>query len=263
MPELTKIPPQNVEAEQSVLGALLMDHDAILKVADFLRSDDFYRDDHGVIYHAILKLYERRKPVDVVTLTDELEKEKKLKQVGGATYLSTLVNAVPTAANVVTYAQIIQQKATLRRLISAASTIAELGFDENAELESILDKAESSLFAVSQKYVKQYFTPIRDILAESFDRIDKLHKEKGTLRGVSSGFKDLDNLLAGFQNSDLIILAARPSIGKSSLALNFVDHAACELKIPAAIFSLEMSKEQIIDRFLCLPEIWKTMILVN
>jgi len=252
MAELTKIPPQNVEAEQSVLGALLMDRDAILKVADFLHSDDFYRDDHAVIYSAILKLYEKRKPVDVVTLTDELEKEKHLKDIGGATYLSTLVGAVATAANVVTYAQIIQQKATLRRLISAASQIAELGFDENSELETILDKAESSLFSVSQKYVKQYFTPIRDVLAESFDRIDKLHKDKGTLRGVPSGFRDLDSLLAGFQNSDLIILAARPSIGKSSLALNFVDYVACEQKIPAAIFSLEMSKEQVIDRLLCL-----------
>lgn len=252
MADVTKIPPQSIEAEQSVLGALLMDRDAILKVGDFLKADDFYRADHGLIYSAIVKLYEKRKPVDVITLTDELEKAKKLKDVGGATYLSTLVNAVPTSANVLTYAQIIQQKATLRRLVSAAAQIAELGFDENSELETILDKAESSLFSVSQKYVKQYFTPIKDVLSESFDRIDRLHKDKGTLRGVPSGFKDMDSLLAGFQNSDLIILAARPSIGKSSLALNFVDHAACEQKIPCAIFSLEMSKEQVIDRLLCL-----------
>lgn len=247
-----KIPPQNVEAEQSVLGALLLDKEAVFKVADFLRGDDFYRDDHGTIYNAIITLYEKRKPVDVVTLTDILEKSKKLKEVGGATYLSTLANAVATAANVVTYAQIVQQKATLRRLISTATAIAELGYDENTEIESILDKAESSLFSVSQKYVKQYFTPIKDILADSFDRIDKLHKEKGALRGVPTGFKDMDNLLAGFQNSDLIILAARPSIGKSSLALNFADHVACEAKVPVGIFSLEMSKEQIIDRLLCL-----------
>jgi replicative DNA helicase len=250
--ELTKLPPQNVEAEQSVLGAVLIDKDAMLKIGDILKSDDFYRDDHAIIYRAILKLYEKRKPVDVVTLTDELEKEKSLKNVGGVTYLSTLVNGVSTSANIVTHAQIITQKATLRRLISAASSIAELGFDENSELETILDRAESALFSVSQKYVKQYFTPIRDILADSFDRIDKLHKEKGVLRGVPSGFKDMDNLMAGFQNSDLIILAARPSIGKSSLALNFVDHVACEAKIPAAVFSLEMSKEQVIDRLLCL-----------
>lgn len=250
--ELTKLPPQNVEAEQSVLGAILIDKDAMIKIGDFLKSDDFYRDDHAVIYRAILKLYEKRKPVDVVTLTNELEKDKDLKSVGGATYLSTLVNSVATSANIVTHAQIIQQKASLRRLISAAATIAELGFDENSELETVLDKAETALFSVSQKYVKQFFTPIRDILADSFDRIDKLHKEKGVLRGVPSGFKDLDSLMAGFQNSDLIILAARPSIGKSSLALNFVDHVACVAKIPAAIFSLEMSKEQVIDRLLCL-----------
>lgn len=250
--KLTKIPPQNIEAEQSVLGSLLMDKDALLKVADFLRADDFYREDHQVIYTAILRLFEKRKPIDVLTLTDFLEKEKKLSDIGGASYLTTLVNSVPTSANITTYAQIIQQKATLRRLISAASTIAELGFDEMAEMETVLDKAESALFSVSQKYVKQYFTPIKDILADSFDRIDKLHKEKGVLRGVPSGFKDLDSLLAGFQNSDLIILAARPSIGKSSLALNFIDHIAGEQKIPVGIFSLEMSKEQIIDRFLCL-----------
>ena len=252
MADPLKIPPQNIEAEQSVLGSLLLDKDAILKVGDFLRPDDFYREDHGIIYDAILALFEKRKPVDVVTLTDWLEKEKKLKEVGGASYLTTLVNGVPTSANVATYAQIVQQKATLRRLISVATTIAELGYNETTELETILDKAESSLFSVSQKYVKQYFTPIRDILADSFDRIDKLHREKGVLRGVPTGFRDLDNLLAGLQNSDLIILAARPSIGKSSLALNFADHIACEEKIPVGIFSLEMSKEQVIDRLLCL-----------
>jgi len=249
---IAKIPPQNIEAEQSVLGSLLLDKDALIKVADFLKPDDFYRDDHREIYEAILKLYEKRKPIDVLTLTDLLEKEKKLKRVGGASYLTTLVNSVPTAANVVTYAQIIQQKATLRRLISAATTIAELGYDELTEMETILDKAESTLFNVSQQYVRQYFTPIKDVLAESFERIDKLHREKGVLRGVPTGFKDLDNLLAGLQKSDLIILASRPSIGKSSLALNIADHIASEKKIPVGIFSLEMSKEQIIDRLLCL-----------
>jgi len=229
-----------------------MDKDAIIKVADILRTDDFYRDDHATIYGAILQLFEKRKPIDVVTLTDELEKDKKLKDVGGASYITTLVNSVPTSAHVTTYANIVHQKATLRRLISAAADITELGFDETADLEIILDKAESTLFSVSQKYVKQYFTAIKDVLEESFDRIDKLHKEKGVLRGVPTGFRDLDNLLAGLQRSDLIILAARPSIGKSSLALNIADHVACEAKMPVGLFSLEMSKEQVIDRFLCL-----------
>ena len=250
--ENIKIPPQNLEAEQSVLGSLLMDKDAVIKVADILRPDDFYRDEHGKIYRAILNLYEKRRPIDVVTITDDLEKDKMLKDVGGASYITTLVNSVPTSAHVATYANIVHQKATLRRLISAASEITELGFNEQSDLETILDKAESKLFSVSQKYVKQYFTPIKDILEESFDRIDKLHKEKGMIRGVPTGFRDLDNLLAGLQKSDLVILAARPSIGKSSLALNIADHVACDKKIPVGIFSLEMSKEQIIDRFLCL-----------
>ena len=249
---IAKIPPQNTEAEQSILGSLMIDKDAIIKVADILSADDFYRQDHGEIYTAILQLFENRKPIDVVTLTDELEKAKKLKNVGGASYITTLVNSVPTAAHITTYATIVHQKATLRRLISTASQIAEFGFDETSDLETILDKAESALFAVSQKYIKQYFTPIKDILEESFERIDQLHKEKGVLRGVPTGFRDLDNLLAGLQPSDLIILAARPSIGKSSLALNIADHVACEQKLPVGIFSLEMSKEQIIDRLLCL-----------
>lgn len=252
MADSIKLPPQNIEAEQSVLGSVLMDKNAIIKIADILGADDFYREDHTIIYRCILKLFEKRKPIDVVTLTDELEKGKKLKVVGGATYVATLVNAVPTAAHVVTYANIVHQKATLRRLISAAADITELGFDETSDLETTLDKAESTLFSVSQKYVKQYFTPIKDVLEESFERIDKLHKEKGSIRGVPTGFRDLDNLLAGFQPSDLIILASRPSIGKSSLALNIADHVACEKKMAVGIFSLEMSKEQIIDRFLCL-----------
>lgn len=247
-----KIPPQNIEAEQSILGALLMDKDAIIKIADILRPNDFYREDHGSIYQAILKLFEKRKPIDFVTLTNELEKDKKIKEVGGASYITTLVNSVPTSAHVVTYANIVHQKATLRRLISAASNITELGFDETSDLETILDKAESTLFSVSQKYIQQYFTPIKDILEESFERIDKLHKEKGVLRGVPTGFRDMDNLLAGLQRSDLVILAARPSIGKSSLALNIADHVACDQKMPVGIFSLEMSKEQVIDRFLCM-----------
>lgn len=252
MAETIKIPPQNLEAEQSVLGSVLLDKDAIIKVADIVSPEDFYRDDHAKIFSAILKLFEKRKPIDLITLTDELAKDKTLKDVGGATYLATLVNSVPMAAHVVTYANLVHQKATLRRLISAASDIAELGFQEAMDIEAVLDKAESTLFSVSQKYIKNYFTPIKDVLEESFERIDKLHKEKGTLRGVPTGFRDLDNILAGLQRSDLIILAARPSIGKSSLALNIADHAACEGKVGVAIFSLEMSKDQIIDRFLAM-----------
>lgn len=252
MPDGIKVPPQNIEAEQSVLGALLLDKNSVIKVADILRSEDFYRDDHKVIYENILKLFEKRRPIDVLTLTEELTKVKKLKEVGGASYIATLVNGVPTSAHIVTYANIVHQKAILRRLISAASDITELGFNETADVETVLDRAESTLFSVSQKYVRNSFTPIKDILEESFERIDKLHKEKGAVRGVPTGFRDLDNLLAGLQPSDLVILAARPSIGKSSFALNIADHVACDQKVPVGIFSLEMSKEQIIDRLLCL-----------
>ena len=251
VPNNIKIPPQNIEAEQSVLGSLLLDKNAIIKIADILKPEDFYHGDHAIIFEAILKLFEKRKPVDVITLTDELKKVKKLDDVGGASYIATLVSVVPTAAHVVTHANIVHQKATLRRLITAASEITEMGFDENLDLEVILDKAESVLFGVSQKYVQQYFTPIKDILEESFERIDKLHRDKGAIRGVPTGFRDLDNILAGMQPSDLLILAARPSVGKSSLALNIADHVACEQKTPVGIFSLEMSKEQIIDRLLC------------
>jgi len=246
-----KLPPQNIEAEQSVLGSLLLDKDAIIKVADILRPDDFYREDHSVIYETILELFEKRSPIDLVTLTDYLEKKKKLKETGGASYLASLVNSVPSAAHVVHYAEIVHNKATLRRLISAANKIALLGYQEEEDIDSILDKAESELFAVSQKFLKQYFTPIKSVLTETFDRIDEVHKQKGKLRGLPTGFKDLDNLLAGLQPSDLIILAARPSIGKTALALNIAQHIAVREKLPVGIFSMEQSKEQIVDRMIC------------
>lgn len=246
-----RVPPSNVDAEQSVLGSLLLDKDAIIKVVDFLQSGDFYRESHGRIYEAMLDLYEKRMPIDVVTLTDRLEKDKKLEEIGGASYLTTVVNSVPSATRVVHYAKIVQQKATLRRLIGEASKTLELGYQEDREIEEILDEAEKNIFSVSKKYLKQYFVPLKDILAESFERIDKLHKHKGLLRGVPTGFTDLDNLLAGLQASDLIILAGRPSMGKSSLAASVILNAAVEAKLPVGFFSLEMSKEQVVDRFIC------------
>lgn len=246
-----RVPPQNIEAEQSVLGSLLLDKDAIIKVADILTSQDFYRDDHAIIYNVILTLFEKRSPIDLVTLTDYLEKEKKLEKVGGASYLTTLVNSVPSAAHVKHYAEIVHNKATLRRLISAASNIIQLGYKETEEVDGVLDKAESELFGVSQKFLRQYFTPVKSILTETFDRIDELHKKKGKLRGVPTGFRDLDNILAGLQGSDLVILAARPAIGKTALAINIAQYAAVKEKIPVGIFSLEQSKEQLVDRLIC------------
>jgi len=248
---LGKLPPQNIEAEQSLLGSLLLDKDAIIKVADTIRGDDFYRNDHELIYSAIIELFEKRRPVDLITMSDTLEKKKKLEEIGGASYLTTLVNSVPSAAHVTHYAEIVHQKATLRRLLTAASNITALGYQEDENIDEILDRSEKEIFNVSQKFLKQYFIPVKSILAETFDRIDDLHKHKGKIRGVPTGFHDLDNLLAGLQPSDLIILAARPSMGKTALALNIAQNVAIKEKIPVAVFSLEQSKEQLVDRLLC------------
>ncbi len=248
---IEKLPPQNLEAEQSVLGALLIDKDAIIKVADVVAGDDFYKDAHQMIFEAMLELYEKREPIDVLSLANQLEANKQLEVIGGRTYLATLANAVPTASHVVNYAQIVQKKATLRRLLNVAARITEYGYDETEGIEQLLDKAEQAIFGVSQKYLKQNFVPIKSILTEAFDRIDELHRESGKLRGIPTGFTDIDGLLAGLQKSDLVILAARPSVGKTTFALDIARQVAIKAKVPVGIFSLEMSKEQLIDRFLC------------
>ncbi len=245
-----KVPPQNSQAEASLIGSLLLDKDAIIKVADTVNSDDFYVEKNGLIYEAILTLYEKREPVDVVTLSERLEKQKVLDTIGGASYLTDLVNGVPSSAHVVQYAKIVAQKATLRRLIEASSQINALAYDEEEALDSVLDKAEQTLFDVSQKHLRQNFISIKDVLAESFDRLDSLHKDKDSLRGVPTGFNGIDNVLAGLQKSDLIIIAARPSMGKTSFALNIAQHVAGKEGVPVGVFSLEMSKEQLIDRLL-------------
>lgn len=252
--KIEKLPPQNLEAEISLLGSLLIDKEAITKVADKISSDDFYATKHQIVYESIIELYDKREPIDLVTLANKLEEQKKLENVGGSTYLAELTNSVPSAAHVSQYADIVRQKATLRRLIVAASKIDTLAYDLSEKsthsLESTLDQAEQILFEVSQKHLKQNFISIRDALAESFDRLDNLHKDKNKIRGIPTGFRDLDNLLAGLQNSDLIVLAARPSMGKTSLALNIAQHVATKEGVPVGIFSLEMSKEQLIDRLL-------------
>ena len=259
MPE-EKITPQNLEAEQSLLGSLLIDKDAVIRVADIVRTEDFYKESHGIIFEAILDLFSRHEPIDILSLTTKLEERGKLEQIGGRSYLMTLANSVPTASHVVHYANIVQKKATLRRLLVAAGEITSLGYNEEEEVEAVLDKAEQKLFSVSQKYLKQIFVPIKNILTEAFDRIDELHREKGKLRGLATGFHDLDNLLAGLQKSDLVILAARPSVGKTSLALDIARNVATKLKVPVGVFSLEMSKEQLVDRLLCSEagvDLWK------
>jgi len=248
---ISKLPPQNLEAEQSVLGSLLIDKDAITKIADIVQPDDFYKDIHGIIFEAMTELYEQREPIDVVALSNKLEEKGKLEIIGGRSYLVSLANTVPSASHIVNYAQIVQKKATLRRLLGAASEITNLGYQETENIDELLDKAEQKIFGVSQKYLKQNFIPIKSVLTEAFDRIDELHKESGKLRGVPTSFKDLDNILAGLQKSDLVILASRPSVGKTTLALDIARQVAVNSKTPVGIFSLEMSKEQLVDRLLC------------
>ncbi|MFH1597498.1 MAG: replicative DNA helicase [Patescibacteria group bacterium] len=255
-----KLPPQNIEAEQAVLGSLLIDKDAITKIADIILPGDFYKDTHNAIFESMVELYEKHEPIDILSLSNRLEEKGKLKEIGGKTYLATLANSVPTASHVASYANTVQKKSTLRRLIHTASEILGFGYQETDEVDVLLDKAEQSLFQVSQKYLKQNFIPIKNVLTEAFDRIDELHRESGKLRGIPTGFSDLDNKLAGLQASDLVILASRPSMGKTTLALDMARHVATKQKVPVGIFSLEMSKEQLVDRLLCSEanvELWK------
>lgn len=249
-PTATTQPPQNTEAEASLLGALLIDSDAIVKIADAISADDFFEIRHRRIYEAISQLYEHRESIDVLTLSDRLKKNGQLSDIGGPAYLTELTNFVPTAAHVEQYADIVAQKALRRRLIAASKDIGGLGYDETKQLKELIEEAESRLFEVSQQHIKQNVISLETILAESFDRLDDLHKDKQKIRGVPTGFKDIDEKLAGFQRSDLIILAARPSMGKTALALNFAHNIAVQASQPVLIFSLEMSKEQLVDRLL-------------
>ncbi|NTU66626.1 MAG: replicative DNA helicase [Candidatus Moranbacteria bacterium] len=248
--ENLRVPPQSIEAEYSVLGSLMLDKDAIIKVANFLHIGDFYKSDHNLIYEAILELYEKREPIDVLSLSNRLEEKGQLEKIGGATYLAGLVGGVPTSSNVAHYAKVVQKKSTLRNLISTANEIGELGYKEEEDVEKILDVAEQKLFSISQKFIKQDFVPIKSILESAFNRIDELHKGDHQLRGIPSGYPDLDGILAGFQKSDLIILAARPSVGKTTLALDFARQIAVKQKVGVGIFSLEMSSDQLVDRML-------------
>ena len=246
------IPPQNTDAEASLLGAILIDSDAIVKIADDVSADDFYDPKNQRIYEALVLLYEKHSPIDVLTLSDQLKNSGYLDFIGGSAYLTELTNYVPTAAHVEQYAGIVSQKAMRRRLIKASQDIVELGYDEKQNLRELIEQAESRLFDVSQRHVKQDVASLETILGESFERLDELHKDKGKIRGVPTGYRDLDNILAGLQRSDLFILAARPSIGKTALALNIAHNVALQSAVPVLLFSLEMSKEQLVDRLLAM-----------
>lgn len=245
-----KLPPQNIEAEESTLGALIIDNNAIVKIADILYPEDFYLPKHRYIYEAILDLYKKNIPVDTVSLSNRLEEKNLLKEIGGVSFLISLANKTPTSAHAVHYAKIIHEKKVLRDLISASYQIAELGWQEADDINDVLDKAEQIVFSISQKAITYDFIALKNELIKAFDRIDQLHKGGGKLRGLPTGFAELDNYLAGLQKSDLIVLGARPSLGKTSLALDIARHVALKEKVPVGIFSLEMSRDQIVDRLI-------------
>ncbi len=245
----TKVPPSDTNAESSVLGAILIDKEAINIASEILGPNDFYSDIHSIIFDCMLSLYEERKPIDIVTLTSQLKKKKKYTEIGSTTIVD-LVNEVPTAANVEHYARIIKEASTKRALISMSGQISGLCFEEDKELKDILNTAESTIFSISQGNVVKGFIPIKESLASSFDRIDELHKRGAGLRGIGTGFTDLDNMLSGMQQSNLLILAARPGQGKTAMAVNIAQHVGVKDKLPIGIFSLEMSQEELVDRLL-------------
>jgi replicative DNA helicase len=246
-----KLPPQNLEAEQSVLGGILIENEAINRVTEILDPDDFYRDAHRKIFNALINLSERDEPADLITLTNELRKIDQLDSIGGASYLASLIDSVPTAANIEYYAKIVKEKSILRKLIQTSTEIVTQSYEDRGDIEVFLDEAERAIFDISEKRVKPSFYSIRDVVKESFKTIERLFQKKELVTGVPSGFKELDRMTAGFQPSDLIIIAGRPSMGKTAFCLNVAQYAAIENKIPVAIFSLEMSKEQLVIRMLC------------
>lgn len=245
-----KVPPQSLDAEMSLLGATLIDEEVLADVSETVTTKDFYDKRHATIYAAMMRLYEHHKPVDLLTLTDELKKKDELDTIGGMAYLTELTNYVPTAAHASAYADIVASKAMRRRLIKASGDISELGYDEETEIQELLEKAEAELFSVSDQSLKQDLVSLESILTESFDRMEELHRNKGQLRGIRTGWRDLDNMTAGLQRSDLIILAARPAMGKTTLVTNLAYNVATVAKQPVLFFSLEMSKEQLVDRML-------------
>lgn len=255
-----RVPPQNIEAEMSVLGSLMLDKDAVYRVADVLSPRDFYKNEHGAIYETMLDLFSRHTPIDLISLASRLKEKNVLDTIGGHSYITTLVSTVPTASHATHYAKIVRGKRVLRDLIEASGHIGELGYKEEADIDELLDEAEQKIFAISQGSLQQDFRPVKEALDEAWERIEKLSKGDGALRGVSTGYQELDNYLSGLQKSDLIILAARPSLGKTSLALNMAKNVAIKEKRPVGIFSIEMSKEQIVDRLLAAEahvDLWK------
>jgi replicative DNA helicase len=255
MADASKIPPHNKEAEQSVLGSVLIDKDAIIKIIDLISPNDFYYDTHKMIYEAMVDLYNRHDPIDLLTLANLLEERKQIDTIGGPAYLAELTSVVPTATHIFKYAQIVKNKATLRKMIKAGSIIVGHGYDEDENIEKLLENAEKEVFSISQTFLKDRFIHVRDILTQRYEEFSTLHMadDKEKVKGIPTGYKSLDNILSGMQPSDLIIIAARPSMGKTALALSIVQKLAIEAskKKTVGIFSLEMSREQLVDRLFC------------
>src|SRR4030042_4045978 len=248
---LDRLPPQNLEAEQSVLGAILIDNNALPRCLEILDPEDFYKGSHRKIFFAMTDLFDKNEPIDLITLTDQLKKNDELEAVGGIAYLSLMVNMVPTAANVKYHSHIVREKALLRGLVQSATEIASKVYEDNLDAEDLVDYAERSIFKISDKRVKASFVTLKEVIRDSFEMIERLYDKKETVTGVSSGFRDLDDLTTGFKKGDLIIVGGRPSMGKTAFALNIAQHVGLDMREPVAIFSLEMAKEQLAFRMLC------------
>ncbi len=249
--DLGKVPPNDIEAEQAIIGSMLTDKDAVIDAIEVLKPEDFYRQDNKTIYEAILNLYNRAEPIDIITVKAELVSLGKFEQVGGLEYLAVLPDKVPTTANVDKYIRIVEEKSILRNLIRVSNELIDLGYAETEEVDAIMDQAEKKIFDIAQGKNQKGYTALKDILVESFAEIEKLYNQKEAITGIPTGFADLDYKTAGLHNSDLILVAARPAMGKSAFALNIATNAAMQAKVPVIIFNLEMSKSQLVNRILC------------
>jgi len=249
--ELGRNPPQNISAEQAALGSMLLQEDAILHGVDILRPEDFYKKSHQNIFKCILELFEKSRGVDLVTLTEELNRINLLEEIGGVTYLTNLINSVPTAANIEYYVKIIEEKSILRNLINSATKIISMGYEEKEDAKILLDKAEHLVFEVSERNLGQSFVPIKEILQDSFEKIENLYHRDEFITGVPSGFDEFDDITTGFQPSELIVIAGRPGMGKTAFCMSVAQYIAVSKNIPVALFSLEMSKSQLVQRMLC------------
>ena len=249
--DIGKVPPHDIEAEQAVIGSMLTDKEAVSSSIEVLKEEDFYREDNRIIYSAMLNLYNRAEPIDLITVKSELESMGKFEKVGGFEYLAELPEKVPTTANVIKYIKIVEEKSILRNLIKTANEIIELGYDPTEEVEDIMECAEKRIFNLMQNKNQKGYTPIKDVLVESFTQLEELYNRKQHITGVPTGFTELDYKTAGLHGSELILIAARPAMGKTAFALNIATNAAVKANTPVALFSLEMSKEQLVNRILC------------